>query len=278
MIYNSIELEEARTPIKQIVALTYIDGLNIGKIRSRCLSPYNPDPIVMIEPKSSEKYTVHHQPIAGGTTKTLCAKALNVEEDGTTVFRGLSDSRRLHCTIRYDPNGESERITVSDKLNNGQHVSPIKINGIIRWKHYSEIHAYVVGWQTSSKLGKLKLNIPGIESIVNAKKKGMGSSIQFEEHEDLRLTCSFDQYENTTTVSVGSHPLIESVEEIPFDDLNWFHEAYPFSGSSLGVRIGLRTDIKYDSLDFYSEYDHFEEWLFSRRYDEGRTRNPDIHI
>lgn len=228
----------------------------------------------MIEPKLSERYTVHYQPIAGGTTNTLCAEVINVESDGSAVFRGISDSKRLQGSIRYNPTGKSKRISVSERLKDNKHISPIKINGIVRWKYYFEIHAYTVGWRTSTKLGKLKLNIPGIEGMRNSQKKGMESSVHFEDHEDLQLSCSFDRSNNITTITVDRHPLIESVEEIPYDELDWFHDAYPFSGSSVGVRIGFKTDMEYDSLKFKSEFDHFNDWVFSRQYEEERTKNP----
>lgn len=233
----------------------------------------------MIEPKLSERYTVHYQPIAGGTTNTLCAEVINVESDGSAVFRGISDSKRLHGSIRYNPNGKSKRISVSERLKDDKNISPIKINGIVRWKYYFEIHAYTVGWRTSTKLGNLKLNIPGIEGMRNGQKKGMESSIHFQDNEDLRLACSFDRRNNISSITVDDHPLIESVEEIPYDELNWFHEAYPFSGSSVGVRIGFKTDMQYDSLNFNSEFDHFTKWTFCRRYDdEKRTKNPEIGL
>lgn len=232
----------------------------------------------MIEPKVSERYTVHYQPIAGGTTNTLCAEVIDVESDGSAVFRGISDSKRLHGSIRYNPNGKSKRISVSERLKGDKHISPIKINGIIRWKDYFEVHAYTVGWRTSTRLGKLKLNIPGIEGMRNGQKEGMESSIHFVNHEDLRLSCSFDHRNNIASMTVDDHPLIESVEEIPYDDLDWFHDAYPFSGSSVGVRIGFKTDMKYDSLDFNSEFDHFNKWTFCRQYGDERTKNPAVQL
>ena len=233
----------------------------------------------MIEPKVSERYTVHYQPIAGGTTNTLCAEVIEVEDDGTAVFRGISDSKRLHGSIRYNPHGESEQITVSEKLKDDKHIRPIKINGIIRWKDYFEIHAYTVGWKSSTKLGNLKLNVPGIEGIRNGQKKGMCASISFENHEDLRLTCSHDRRNDISTVTVDdSHPLIESVEEIPYDELNWFHKAYPFSGSSVGVRIGFKTDLNYESAEFRSEFKSFTNCAFTRRYHKNITHNQDFKI
>jgi hypothetical protein len=236
-----IELERSKNSIKQIV------GLETRSYLLLLSTSYSP---IIIEPEESERYTVHYQPIVVGTNNTLCAKGLKSKEDGTAVLRAVSDSRRLHSPIRYNPNGESEQISVSDRLKGNKHISPVKINGIIRWKSYFEIHAYTVGWRTSSKLGNLKLNIPGIDGMRNGQKKGMESSIHFEDNEDLRLVCSFDRRNNISSITVDDHPLIESVEEIPYDELNWFHEAYPFSGSSVGVRIGFKTDMQYDSLNF----------------------------
>lgn len=233
----------------------------------------------MIDPEVSERYTVHYQPIDGGTTNTLCAKVVNVEDDGTTVFRGVSDAKRLHGSIRYDPNGESEQITISDRLKKDKHISPIKVNGIIRWRNRFEIHAYTVGWRTSTKLGTLKLNIPGIEGMRNGQKKGMESEIRFEDDEPLRLACSFDRKNNISSITVDDHPFIESVEKIPYDELNWFHDAYPFSGSSVGVRVGFKEDLEYKSLDFDSDFSHFTSWTFCRRYDQdSRTRNPEAQV
>lgn len=232
----------------------------------------------MIEPKLSERYTVHYQPIAGGTSNTLCAEVIEVESDGTAIFRGISDSRRLHCSIRYNPNGKSQRINVSERLKGNNHVSPIKINGIIKWEDKFEVHAYTVGWQTSTRLGTLKLNIPGIEGIRDSHKEGMKSSVHFEEQEDdLRLSCSFDRRNGTVKITADSHPLIESVKEIVYDDFNWFHDAYPFSGSSVGMRIGFKTNMKYDSTDFCSESEDFDNWGFSRRYEETITKNQNLN-
>jgi len=98
----------------------------------------------------------------------------------------------------------------------------------------------------------------------------MESSIHFEDCNNLRLVCSFDRRSNIATITVDNHSLIESVEEIPYDELSWFHEAYPFSGSSVGVRIGFNTDMQYDSLKFNSEFEHFDNWEFCRQYDERK--------
>jgi hypothetical protein len=232
----------------------------------------------MIEPVPSERYTIHYQPIAGGTTNTMCVKAIKKEPDGTTIFRCISSSKRLQSSIRYEPNGTSKQITVSEKLKDNKHISPIKVNGIIRWQDYFEIHAYTVGWQTSTKLGKLALNIPGIEGVRNAQKKGMLATIEFEDSEDSCITCSYNRKNNIVNISVQEHPLLSSVSEIRYDDLDWFHNAYPFSDTSLGVRIGFKTDISYKLTRFIKEFEPFDYWSVSRRYEEQKTKNARAKI
>lgn len=195
------------------------------------------------------------------------AEVVRQDSDGASVFKTVSDAKRLHGCIRYEPEGKSKKLSMSDKLKDGKHVLPVKINGIIRWKSYFEIHIFTAGWQTSTNLGKVRLNIPGIEGMVDTTKPdGTTGIIKFKNCQNLRFSAWYNRKERTPNISVENHPRLEVSEPIEFHDLPWFHEAYPFSGTSLGVRLGFSVDLAYESLNFKSVAQEFDRFNISRTY------------
>lgn len=233
----------------------------------------------MINAQGSERYTIHYSPIAGGTTKTLSAEVISTDTDGTVIFRGLSDAGKLQTSIKYNPSGESQKLSISDKLTDGKHTSKIKIDGLIKWESPFEIHAHISGWRTSTKMGRLEVNIPGVGHMVNTQLDGMLAEVEFQEHiSGLRMAFSYDHNSNRAKSSVRDHNLIDSVEEITFDQMSWYHDAYPFSGSSLGISVGFSKKLTYESKCVSDEYEHYSEHTITRQYDDQRTKNQDVNI
>lgn len=215
--------------------------------------------------KQSEKYTVYFQPYAGGTTKSLAAKAVSVQDDGSVIFRGISDRHRLFDSIRFNPDGRSEKISISDELKDGKHISDIKINGIFKWKNHYEIQIFASGWGMSSKNGTIRFQIPGKPSFSSCVgKNGDDYSIHFENAEDIDLSVWHDFKNSVSNINLSEHSAI-SVEELCYDNTDWFHDAYPLSSYPIGVRIGFNENPKFTTAerhkDSFSEYD---EYVFSR--------------
>jgi hypothetical protein len=229
--------------------------------------------------QESERCSVHYQPFAGGTTNTMGAEVIRQDSDGTTVFKTVSDSKRLHGCIRYEPEDRSKKLSMSDKLKGGKHISPVKINGIIHWKSYFEIHIFTAGWQTSTDLGKVRLNIPGIEGMVSSTKPdGTTGIINLRDNRNVKFSAWYKQKEKTPHISVQNHPQLEFVEPIDFDKFSWFHKAYPFSGTSLGIRLGFPADLVYESLNFNGVGQEFDRFITFKEYQESRTQNGTVRL
>lgn len=216
------------------------------------------------------RYTIHYEPLAGGTTKTHCMKLIAIDCDAK-IFEPLC-SKSIHTSrLRYDPNGRSE--ILNSKKNSNDYIAPIKVNGFIEWHSPYEIHIRSGGWYGSSALGHVTPSIPGIQGVNSVGSSPIEIKIEFKNHEPI-LTKHTNK-NNKTSIYVKKHPHITTVDEIVFDELEWFHNAYPFQTSQcVGVRIQMDTDkLVYDSFNSVDEFD-FQVPYYSveRRYGDEPSK------